>query len=58
MTDEQLLAAEAAARAMAHDCPIYLGDETYHAVRSGRRAAACADEWMRLRGEMKLRGLA
>jgi hypothetical protein len=58
MTDEELIAAEADARRVAHGCPVYLGSETYHATRSGQRATAAADRWMALHNEMKKRGLA
>lgn len=58
MDDAQLIAAERAAYAKAQSCPVYTGDETYHAVRSGGRSAAAADEWMRLRDQMIMRGLA
>jgi len=57
MTDSELIAAEAAARRKAQNCPVYTGPDTYHATRSGRTSAAAADEWMRLRDELKRRGL-
>lgn len=57
MTDRELIAAEAAARKKAHDCPVYTGNEVRHAIRSGMRSAACSEEWMRLRNELNDRGL-
>jgi hypothetical protein len=58
MTDIELIHAERAARQKAQGCPVYTGNDPYHATRSGMRSASCGDEWLRLRSERIKRGLA
>ena len=62
--DKALIAAHDAAYDMARGCKVYApkqgtdpGEALYHATKSGATSAARSDDWMRLFGEMKARGL-
>ncbi len=57
LSNDDLMIAFEKARDLAHNCPIYLGDEVYHAMRSGQRATSASERYMNLMAEVKQRGL-
>ena len=64
VTEQSLIDAHDKAYDMARSCKAYApkqgtdeGEALYHATRSGATSAARADDWMRLYGQMKARGL-
>ncbi len=64
MDDANLIAAHDAAYDMARGCRVYApkqgtdeSEALYHATKSGATSAARSDDWMRLYGDMKARGL-